>query len=86
MKSVNDLKGFLHDPLKSQEGLLNKASEVIKRLKIEEAKPLFIKNGILYIEVADTYTAQMIQQNSLQFRKGLDDGIKGVRTRQRNSK
>jgi hypothetical protein len=85
VKSVNDLKGFLPDPLIKQEKLLDKAIEVLNLLNIDEAKPLFIKNGILFIEVADTYTAQMIQQNSPMFRNSIE-GIKGIRTRQRNSK
>ncbi|MBN1234176.1 MAG: hypothetical protein JXA60_12535 [Candidatus Coatesbacteria bacterium] len=84
VKSINELKELLPDPLAAQEKILEEANKKLLELGLTDTKALFIKNRILYIEVPNSYIAQLVCQKTEEIRRCLSVQVKSIRTRCKN--
>lgn len=84
VKSIKELKELLPDPLAAQEKILKEVNDKLLELGLTDAKALFIKNKILYIEVPNSYIAQLICQKTEEICKSLSVQLKSIRTRCKN--
>ena len=84
MKPISKLKNLIPDPLSKQKPLLQKIEKALQTLGIRNAKPLFIKQRVLHLEVTNPYVAQIVHQKKEELISLFYTEIKRIQCRQKN--